>query len=65
LGELHASVEPEISECETCFLHFARKANAGNQNILVPAGKENKLVISPVAASEKESGQTESLLERV
>ncbi len=33
---------------------------AGNWNILVPAGKENKLMIALIAASEKAEGQTES-----
>ena len=36
---------------------------AGNWNILVPAGEDNKLVIPLIAASEKGKGQTESVLE--
>lgn len=37
-----------------------RQRNAGNWNILVPAGKENNLMIPLLAASEKGTGQTES-----
>ena len=37
---------------------------AGNWNILVPAGKENKYVIPLIAASEKGTGQTESAFEK-
>jgi hypothetical protein len=37
---------------------------AGNWNILVPAGKENKLVMPLLAASEKGTGQTESSFEK-
>jgi hypothetical protein len=37
---------------------------AGNWNILVPAGKDNKLVIPLIAASEKGKGQTESAFEK-
>ena len=72
LGELHASFEPKISECAE------RRNHAGNWNILVPAGKENKKVyfrvvffgkrrkkikmIPLLAESEKGKGQAESLL---
>ena len=37
---------------------------AGNWNILVPAGKENKYVMLLIAASEKGTGQTESAFEK-
>ena len=37
---------------------------AGNWNILVPAGEDNKLVIPLLAASEKGRGQTESTFEK-
>ena len=37
---------------------------AGNWNILVPAGEDNKLVIPLIAASEKGKGQTESAFEK-
>ena len=37
---------------------------AGNWNILVPAGKENKYVMLLIAASEKGIGQTESPFEK-
>ena len=44
LGELHASFDPKISECETYCLKktmLFESVHAGNWNILVPAGKEN------------------------
>ena len=34
------------------------EANRGNWNILVPRGRENKLVIPPVVASERGIAQT-------
>jgi len=41
-GEPHVGFEPEISECDIMFLRkqSERIGNAGNWNILVPAGKE-------------------------
>ena len=41
----------------------ARESHAGNWNILVPVGKDNKLVIPLLAASEKGEGRAESALE--
>jgi len=38
--------------------------HAGNWNILVPAGKENKQVIPLLAESEKGKGQAESPFEK-
>ena len=37
---------------------------AGNWNILVPVGRENKYVMSLLAASEKDRGQAESAFEK-
>jgi hypothetical protein len=42
---------------------FEKMINAENRNILVPAGKENKIMIPLLAASEKGIGQTESFCE--
>ena len=39
LGEMHAVFEPRISECDFA-KHSERRRNAGNWNVLVPAGKE-------------------------
>ena len=44
--------------------NLEREMNVGNWNILVPTGRENKLMMPLIAASEKGRGQTESLLER-
>ena len=40
------------------------ETDSGNWNILVPLGKENKLMIPLLAASEKGKGQTESAFEK-
>ncbi len=40
------------------WIHRWREGNLGNWNILVPRGKENKLMIPLVAASERGTGQT-------
>ena len=45
-------------------IYSEKKMHAGNWNILVPAGKENKLMMSLVTASEKDKGQTESAPEK-
>ena len=56
--------DPVISEWDnpalwrSVILIFVQEANAGNWNILVPAGKENKLMIPPVVASERGVAQT-------
>ena len=42
------------------YVHPERENDAGNWNILVPAGKENKYVIPLLAESEKGGGQAES-----
>ena len=39
LGEAHAAFEPKISECDFA-IYSERRSNAGNWNVLVPAGKE-------------------------
>ena len=44
--------------------HPEKERDSGNWNILVPEGIENNLVISLLAESEKETGQTESAHER-
>ena len=46
------------------FIQSEKITYAGNWNILVPAGKENKIVIPLIAASEKGIGQAESAPER-
>ena len=62
---MHAIFDPEISECETLsLLNAERQSHAGNWNILVPAGKENKLMIPLLAESEKGIGQAESPVEK-
>ena len=38
--------------------YLSKEANAGNWNILVPAGRENKLMIPLVVASERGLAQT-------
>ena len=56
--------DPGISEWDnpalwrSVILIFVQEANAGNWNILVPAGKENNLMIPPVVASERGTAQT-------
>ena len=39
LGEVHVTFEPEISECDFA-ISPKGQSNAGDGNILVPAGKE-------------------------
>ena len=39
---------------KTCYHYSSSEANEGNWNILVPLGRENKLMISLVVASERE-----------
>ena len=63
-GDLHARIEPEISEFDNIRKNPEKETYAGNWNILVPVGRENKLMMPLVAASEKGTGQTESFLER-
>ena len=56
--------DPVISEWDnpalwrSAILFFVQEANAGNWNILVPAGKENNLMIPLVVASERGIAQT-------
>ena len=62
LGEVHATIEPKISECET---HICRKASQRRELKHLSTGRKRKqIVIPPLAASEKGTGQTESTFEK-
>ena len=52
------------STLKECYPVFVQEANAGNWNILVPAGKENNLMIPPVVASERGTAQTHDVAMR-
>ena len=46
------------------YSYQCKRANAGNWNILVPAGRENKWMIPPVVASERGTAQTVDVARR-
>ena len=46
------------------YSYQCKRANAGNWNILVPAGRENKWMIPPVVASERGTAQTSGVARR-
>ena len=46
------------------YSYQCKRANAGNWNILVPVGRENKWMIPPVVASERGTAQTSGVARR-
>ena len=46
------------------YSYQCKRANAGNWNILVPAGRENKWMIPPVVASDRGTAQTSDVAMR-
>ena len=54
----NGETQHDLSHAIRKWIHSLREGNPGNWNILVPGGKENKLMIPLVAASERGTGQT-------